>query len=233
MPPEYAATSKKNVTTSMPPERPLLPRTLSSHRKKAQRDHCYERARCMAARPRLDPKGIAERPNIRASGHLFGTNTFPVHRQHEATFGPSSCSLDARVAPRRVEPTAARPLSTPASHASPEVSSNLQEVGPTLGRQWLRPLTMDRQPCGEQLTQKPLARLLTICLTHFATMWTARRDGSRTGHPHTPQSETHKKTRHSYTAAPRPRPVSRVLNINETNCSPGLLMSQLLSVGSP
>ena len=32
-----------------------------------------------------------------------------------------------------------------------------EEVRPTLGRQWLRPLTTDRQPCGEQLTQKPLA----------------------------------------------------------------------------
>ena len=35
-----------------------------------------------------------------------------------------------------------------------------EEVRPTLGRQWLRPLTTDGQPFGGQLTQKPLARLL-------------------------------------------------------------------------
>ena len=34
------------------------------------------------------------------------------------------------------------------------------EVRLTLGRTWLRPLTTDGQPCGEQLTQKSLARPL-------------------------------------------------------------------------
>ena len=38
------------------------------------------------------------------------------------------------------------------------VRDSLESGGPAaLGRQWLRPLTTDRQPCGEQLTQKPLA----------------------------------------------------------------------------
>ena len=41
------------------------------------------------------------------------------------------------------------------------VRESLESGGPAaLGRQWLRPLTTDRQPCGEQLTQKQLA---TVC----------------------------------------------------------------------
>jgi len=41
------------------------------------------------------------------------------------------------------------------------VRESLESGGPAaLGRQWLRPLTTDRQPCGEQLTQKPLAEPL-------------------------------------------------------------------------
>ena len=105
-----------------PPKCRLRPGTLSSHRKKARRDHCYERDECLAARPHSCPDGDAERPNNRASGHFFGTNTFPVHQQHEATFGPSSCSLYAPVAPRRVEPTATRALPSPVSPASLKAS---------------------------------------------------------------------------------------------------------------
>ena len=38
------------------------------------------------------------------------------------------------------------------------VRDSLESGGPAaLGHQWLRPLTTDRQPCGEQLTQKSLA----------------------------------------------------------------------------
>ena len=38
------------------------------------------------------------------------------------------------------------------------VRDSRERGGPaTLGRQWLRPLTTDGQPCGEQLTQKSLA----------------------------------------------------------------------------
>ena len=107
----------------MTPRCRLLPRTLSSHRKNAHWDHCYERAGCMAARPHLDPKGAAERPRIRASGHLSGTNTFPVHQQHEATLGSPSCSLVARVVSRRVDPTAARALPSPVSLTRPRVSA--------------------------------------------------------------------------------------------------------------
>ena len=106
----------------MPPKCRLRPGTLSSHRKKARRDHCYERDECLAARPHSCPDGDAERPNNRASGHFFGTNTFPVHQQHEATFGPSSCSLYVPVAPRRVEPTATRALPSPVSPASLKAS---------------------------------------------------------------------------------------------------------------
>ena len=41
------------------------------------------------------------------------------------------------------------------------VRDSLESGGPAaLGRQWLRPLTTDRQPCGEQLTQKPRAEPL-------------------------------------------------------------------------
>ena len=41
------------------------------------------------------------------------------------------------------------------------VRESLESGGPAaLGRQWLRPLTTDRQPCGEQLTQKPRAEPL-------------------------------------------------------------------------
>ena len=102
----------------MPPARRLPPRTLSSHRKIAQRECYCERAGCVAARPPPDPLGTAERQTFRASGYTLGTFTFPVHQQHEGTFGPSSCSLYARVAPRRVEPTATRALPSPVSHAS-------------------------------------------------------------------------------------------------------------------
>ena len=97
------ARKKKCNYFRMTPRCRLLSRTLTSHRKNAHWDHCYELTRCLAARPHLDPKGAAERPHIHASGHFFGTCTFPVHQQREATFGPSSCSLDARVALRRVD----------------------------------------------------------------------------------------------------------------------------------
>ena len=102
----------------MPPKCRLRPGTLSSHRKNARRDHCYERVECLAARPHSCPNGDAERPTIRASGHLLGTSTFPVHQQHEATPESPSRSLCARVAPRRVEPTATRTLPSPVSPAS-------------------------------------------------------------------------------------------------------------------
>ena len=37
------------------------------------------------------------------------------------------------------------------------VRDSLESGGPADSRaQWLRPLTTDRQPCGEQLKQKPL-----------------------------------------------------------------------------
>ena len=43
---------------------------------------------------------------------------------------------------------------------SPFATALRSEVQPTLGAQWLRPLTTDGQPCGEQLTQKPRAETL-------------------------------------------------------------------------
>ena len=103
----------------MPPKCRLRPGTLSSHRKNARRDHYYERVECLAARPHSCPNGDAERPTIRASGHLLGTNTFPVHQQHEATFGSSSRSLYTRAAQWRVECAATRTLPSPASPARP------------------------------------------------------------------------------------------------------------------
>jgi len=101
----------------MPPKCRLRPGTLSSHRKNAQRDHYYERVECLAARPHSCPNGDAERPTIRASGHLLGTSTFPVHQQHEATPESPSCTLYARATPRRDECAATRSLPSPESSA--------------------------------------------------------------------------------------------------------------------
>ena len=43
------------------------------------------------------------------------------------------------------------------------VRDSLESGGPADSRrQWQRPLTTDGQPCGEQLTQKPLAEILII-----------------------------------------------------------------------